>query len=1194
MKNRIREQLTERILVLDGALGTMVQQYRPTETDFRGERFRQWKIDLKGCNDVLVLTRPELIARIHREYLKAGADIISTDSFNANAVSLADYGLEDQVYEINYAAARLAKTEAARFALPDRPRYVAGSVGPTNRTASLSPDVRNPAFRNITFDQLYKAYHTQMEGLIDGGADLILIETIFDTLNAKAAIEAHRAVCLSRETDVPVMLSATITDASGRTLSGQTIEAFYISVRHAENLLSVGLNCSFGAALMHPFLKRLSDICEFPVSVHPNAGLPDGFGAYSQTPEIMARETENFMREGLVNIIGGCCGTTPEHIARIAENAGRYDPRKIPDEPFPYTRLSGLEPFVFSPEKNFVNIGERANVAGSAKFARLIREKKYEEALAVVEEQAEAGAQIIDICMDDALIDGEEAMTVFLNLIASEPEIARLPLMIDSSKWNVIECGLKRIQGKSIVNSISLKEGETEFLRRAAVIRHFGAAAVVMLFDETGQADTYARKCEVAERAYRLLTETGFPACDILFDPNVLSVATGIETHNAYGLDFIRACEWIKAHCPGAKISGGVSNLSFAFRGNNTVREAMHSVFLYHAIRAGMDMGIVNAGMLQVYEDIDPELLKAVEDVILNRDEGATERLIDFAAAVKTRGEKIKSGEERDDKLKWREKPVAERLSYALMKGITEFIETDTLEAMALLKSPIKVIEQPLMEGMNRVGHLFGAGKMFLPQVVKSARVMKKAVDVLNPYIEQGKASGTPSVGKIVLATVKGDVHDIGKNIINVVLSCNGYDVIDLGVMTPPEQIVERAIAERADVIGLSGLITPSLDEMATVIGMLEKRGVNIPVMVGGATTSPLHTAVKLAPLYSGCVAQTKDASQCAKVLSELINRARTGAEEAIRREQEILREKYRKDRAGQEFISLEAGRANKPTPDFSSITVPRNPGLNVWEELDLNEIRKYINWTLFFGAWDLKGRYPQIFDHPVKGEEAKKLFDDAQALLDRMIGERLITGKAIVGLFPARSSDETVILYSPDNGEEAGRLPLGRSLRKKQEGDKNRSLADYIAPETSGKTDYLGLFLVTAGIGADTLARHYEEQSDNYSALMVKLLCDRLAEAASEWLHEQVRKKIWGYAPDESNEIETLFRGEYAGIRPAFGYPACPDHTLKKEVFRLLDVPVRMPEASLTENCMIRPASSICGMYFAHPEARYFEIEKP
>ncbi len=1192
MKNRIREQLTERILILDGALGTMIQQYNLTEDDFRGDRFRSWKIDLKGCNDILVLTRPELVSHIHRAYLEAGADIISTNSFNANAISLSDYGIEDQVYEINYTAARLAKTETARWATSDRPRYVAGSVGPTNRTAGLSPDVQNPAARNITFDQLYQAYRTQIEGLIDGGVDLILIETIFDTLNAKAAIEAHRAVCLSREREIPVMLSATITDASGRTLSGQTIEAFYISVQHAKNLLSIGLNCSFGAALMYPFLKRLADISEFPVSVHPNAGLPDGFGAYSQTPEIMVRETERFMQEGLVNIIGGCCGTTPEHIAQIAEKAIQYSPRRIPDKLFPYTRLSGLEPFLFSPEKNFINIGERANVAGSAKFARLIRENKYEEALSIVEEQVEAGAQIIDVCMDDAMIDGKQAMITFLNLMASEPEIARLPVMIDSSKWEVIESGLKCVQGKAIVNSISLKEGEEEFLRRAAFIQNFGAAAVVMLFDETGQADTYERKCEVAERAYRLLTESGFPANDIIFDPNVLSIATGIEAHDSYGLDFIRACRWIKEHCPKVKISGGVSNLSFAFRGNNTVREAMHSVFLYYAIRAGMDMGIVNAGMLQVYEDIEPQLLKAVEDVILNKDPEATERLIDFAATIKDHNEKIKSGEIKDDKSKWREKPVTERLSYALMKGITDYIEGDTLEALTLLGSPIKVIEQPLMEGMNRVGNLFGAGKMFLPQVVKSARVMKKAVDILNPYIEKSKITGNHTVGKIILATVKGDVHDIGKNIIHVVLSCNGYEVIDLGVMTPPEQIVEKAIEEQADVIGLSGLITPSLDEMATVIDMLEKRGVHIPVMVGGATTSPLHTAVKLAPLYSGCVTQTKDASQCAKVLSELINRTQNGAEESIKQEQEILREKYRKEQSKQEFISLEEGRANKPHPDFSSISVPRHLGINVWETLDLNEIRKYINWTLFFGAWEIKGRYPQIFDHPTKGKEAQKLFDDAQLLLNQMIEEHHILGKALVGLFPACSSNETIIIYTPDKQEEAGRLFLNRSLGKKKEGDKNRSLADYIIPENSGKTDYIGLFLVTTGIGAEKLAQYYEAQSDHYNALMVKLLCDRLAEAASEWLHEQVRKKTWGYAPNETCEIENLFRGEYTGIRPAFGYPACPDHKLKEEVFRLLEVTNHIPEISLTENYMINPASSICGMYFANPEARYFEIE--
>lgn len=1187
-KKEIRKELEEKILVLDGALGTMIQRYNLTEEDFRGERFAKWNIELKGCNDLLVLTRPDIIEEIHRGYMEAGADILTTNSFNANAVSMADYGLESCIYELNYHAALLAGKIASQYSTPEKPRFVAGSVGPTNRTLSISPDVNNPAYRNITFDTLLAAYTTQIEGLIDGGCDLILIETIFDTLNAKAAIMAHRKVCRQRGLRIPVMLSGTITDASGRILSGQTIEAFYVSLSHAENLLSVGLNCSFGAELMYPYLKQLSTIAACAVSAHPNAGLPDGFGAYSQSPELMERLTEPFLSEGLVNIIGGCCGTTPEHISRIAESAKRYAPRQIP-RPKHITSLSGLEPLYITPEINFINIGERANVAGSAKFARLIREEKYEEALSIARTQVENGAQVIDICMDDAMIDGKKAISVFLNLIASEPDIAKVPVMIDSSKWEVIETALRCVQGKCIVNSISLKEGEEEFLKHARTIRSFGCAAVIMLFDEQGQADTYARKIEVAGRAYALLTTDGFPPEDIIFDPNILSIATGIEEHDRYGVDFIGACRWIKEHCPYAKVSGGVSNLSFAFRGNNAVREAMHSIFLYHAIRAGMDMGIVNAGMLQVYEDIEPSLLKAVEDVVLNRDKDATERLITFAQKIKEQ-EGHNETMHASDKMKWRESNVSERLSFALMKGITDYIEEDTLEAMRELSSPLKVIEGPLMDGMNHVGKLFGEGKMFLPQVVKSARVMKRAVDVLNPYIEQEKVDTTSSTaGKVVIATVKGDVHDIGKNIVSVVLSCNGYKVIDLGVMTPPEKILETAKKEQADAVMLSGLITPSLDEMANVISLLDKQGEQVPVMVGGATTSQLHTAVKLAPLYKGCVVQTKDASTCVKVLSEIVGANRVEEMRRIAQKQALQREEYYKKEAEKELLTLEEARTNRARFDFNHIPIPVKTGRILFDNIPLQEIRPFINWTMFFAAWDITGRYPRIFEDKEKGEEAKKLFDDANKLLDDIITGNSIRAKAVMEIYPALSEQEEIILYkNTDYKEELARIPVGRNRKKKKEGEENLSLADFIAPIESGKHDYIGLFALTAGLGTDELSQKYAAEGDPYFSIMVKLLSDRLAEALAEYLHYKVRTEIWGYAPDEPMEIERILRGEYRGIRPAFGYPACPDHRNKQILFKLLEAEKNIG-VTLTESMMMNPVASISGMIFAHEKSKYF-----
>lgn len=1181
--DRIRECLRQRILVLDGAMGTMVQRLSLEEADFRGDRFAGSLTPLKGCNDVLVLTRPEAVAAVHRAYLEAGADIVSTNTFNANAISLADYGLAEAAYEINREGARLAREAADRFSAPGRPRFVAGSIGPTNRTASLSPDVNDPGARAVTFDELKAAYTVQAEGLIDGGADLLLIETVFDTLNAKAAVAAVQGVCDRRGVRVPVMLSGTVTDAAGRTLSGQTVDAFYVSLSHTRDLLSIGLNCAFGAEQLRPYLELLSAVAACPVSAHPNAGLPDGFGRYDQTPERMRDTMEDFMRAGLLNIAGGCCGTTPEHIRLLAEAAAKYPPRPIP-APAPVTCLSGLEVLRIVPEINFVNIGERANVAGSAKFARLIREDRYEEALSVAREQVDNGAQVVDVCMDDAMIDGAKAMTRFLNLAASEPDIARVPFMIDSSKWEVIEAGLKCVQGKAVVNSISLKEGEALFLERARTVRGYGAAAVVMLFDERGQADVYERKIEVAGRAYRLLVEDGFPPEDIIFDPNVLSVATGMEQHDRYGVDFIEACRWIKRNCPRAKVSGGISNLSFAFRGNNPVREAMHSVFLYHAIRAGLDMAIVNAGMLRVYEDIEPELLKLVEDVVLNRGGNATERLVRYAQGLK--GEDASDTARPAERSAWREGSVDERLAHALLRGVTDHVEEDTLEAYRAMGSPLAVIEGPLMAGMDRVGELFGAGKMFLPQVVKSARVMKKAVGVLTPYIEQAKQAGTMrSAGRVVIATVKGDVHDIGKNIVSVVLSCNGFQVVDLGVMTPAGEIVDKARKTGADIVMLSGLITPSLDEMAHVVREMERAGLKVPVMVGGATTSPLHTAVKLAPLYSAVVAQTRDASACVRVAADLLSPERHGETvRTVRAEQERLRKKYAEEESRRTLLSPEEARRNRAVLSFDGISAPLKPGCHVLRDIDLNEVARLINWTPFFGAWELKGRYPDILSHPEKGEEARKLFDDARTMLRRVIEGRLLEARAVVGLYPARSEDEEIVV------DGRWRFFVDRNRRKKEDGSPNRSLADFIAPAGSGVTDYIGAFAATAGIGADELAAKYRAAGDDYSAILVKLLADRLAEALAEWLHYKVRTEYWGYAPDEDMDPDRLLKGDYRGIRPAFGYPACPDHANKKTLFELMEVGERIG-LRLTENHMMVPGASVSGLIFAHPEAKYLTV---
>lgn len=1179
----IEAELGKRILLLDGAMGTLIQGYGLTEADYRGELFAGHNEELKGCNDLLSLTRPDIIADIHTQYLAAGADIIETNTFNANRISLADYGLESRVREINAAAARIARKAADAFTAknPSRPRFVAGSVGPTNRTASISPDVNNPGYRAVTFDGLAEAYEEQIRALADEGVDLILIETVFDTLNAKAALFALMNVRKKTGKKLPVMISGTLTDASGRTLSGQTVEAFYVSVAHADPL-SVGLNCSFGAEQMRPFVESLGRIASCALSMHPNAGLPNGFGGYDQTAAQMAAAVEGYLKAGLLNIVGGCCGTTPAHIAALAPLLSKYAPRKT-EKQAPVTLLSGLEVTRIAPESNFVNVGERTNVAGSAKFARLIREENYEEALSVARSQVEDGAQIIDVCMDDGMIDGVQAMTRFLNLIASEPEIARVPLMIDSSKWEIIEAGLKCTQGKSIVNSISLKEGEEAFLHKAELLRQYGAAAVVMLFDEKGQADTYERKIEVAGRAYRLLTEHGFAPEDIIFDPNVLAIATGIEEHDRYALDFIRACGWIKANCPHAKVSGGVSNLSFSFRGNNALREAMHSVFLYHAIAQGMDMAIVNPSMLRIYSDIPADLLEVTEDAVLNRRPDATERLTAFAETMK--GKAAEATEDKS-KLLWREAGVEERLAHALVKGITDFIESDTLEAYEKYGSPLKVIEGPLMEGLGVVGTLFGEGKMFLPQVVKSARVMKQAVACLTPYIERQRAEGNAAAaGKIVIATVKGDVHDIGKNIAAVVLACNGYRIIDLGVMVPAEQIIETAKKEEADLIGLSGLITPSLEEMAHVAALMEREGMTIPLLVSGATTSDLHTAVKIAPCYSGAVVRAKDASHGVKLVSDLLSASKERIVSELKTRQQELREEFAAGREAKRLLSPEEAFSNRAKVDFSEIAKPSWGKKMVLRDYPITEIVPYIDWSAFFRTWEIPGRYPAIFDHPEKGAEARKLFDDALRILAQMGKSNTVRANGMVVLCPANSRREEIIVYTDNSRtEELMRLKMPRNREAGKEA--NLSLADFIAPE--GTEDYIGFFALTAGVGAEELAESYKAAGDDYSALLVKTLADRLAEAFSEKMHEEVRRKLWGYAPGEKQPLDELLKGHYQGIRPAFGYPCCPDHSLKRIVFNALNI-TENTDINLTENYMMLPAASVSGMYFASEEARYF-----
>ena len=1180
----IREELKKRILILDGAMGTLIQGYGLTEADYRDGHFASCESELKGNNDLLTLTRPELIGRIHEAYLMAGADIIETNTFNANRISMADYGLESEVYRLNVEAGKLARSYADKFTRenPDKPRFVAGSIGPTNRTASMSADVNRPGARAVTFDDLVEAYSEQVRGLIDGGIDLFLIETVFDTLNAKAALYAIETLCRERNVRIPVMVSGTISDASGRLLSGQVIEAFYTSVKHAD-LLSIGLNCSFGAEEMRPYLTRLGEVAECCVSAHPNAGLPNGFGGYDQTPHDMARAVETYLQEGLVNIIGGCCGTTPVHIGMIANLAAKYPTRK--QNPSQHiTTLSGLEILKITPETNFINIGERTNVAGSAKFARLIRERNFEEALSIARAQVEDGAQIIDVCMDDGLIDGVEAMTEFLHLAASEPEIARVPVMVDSSKWEVLLAGLKCTQGKSVVNSISLKEGEGVFLDRARTIHEMGAAAVVMLFDEAGQADTYARKIEVGGRAYRLLTNSGFPPEDIIFDPNVLSVATGIEEHNAYGVAFIEATRWIKANCPYAKVSAGVSNLSFAFRGNNRIREAMHSVFLYHAIAAGLDMGIVNPSMLQVYDEIPADLLELAEDVVLNRHPDAAERLMAYAEQTKGETGTVKN---ETDKLAWRAEPVGERLAYALLKGITDFTDEDTQEAYALLGSPLAVIDGPLMGGMNRVGELFGAGKMFLPQVVKSARVMKKCVAWLTPYIERERAEGkSQAAGKILMATVKGDVHDIGKNIVSVVLSCNGYEVIDLGVMVPAEAIVDAAEREQVDAIGLSGLITPSLEEMMKVVSELERRGLNIPVQIGGATTSPTHTAVRIAPLYSGVVIHSRDASDSARLLNHLFSSRREEFIAEVRAGQQRLRDEFARTESKKQYISLDQARKNRFRADFSGIVPPRQCGRTVFKDYPLEKIARYIDWTYFLAAWEIKGRFPQVLDDPEKGEEARKLYADAEAVLEEIIKYKRLKAHAVAGVFPAYSDGDDIVIQA--DPVRTVRMP---QLRNQEAGrEANRSLADFVAPLESGLPDYIGALAVTTGDGMEELVNEFRERGDDYGAIIAKLLGDRLAEAFTIEIHTLIRTTLWGFSANENRSTADLLKGKYTGFRPAIGYPAVPDHSLKRELFALLDVD-RNIGVCLTDSYMMLPAASVSALVLAHPDAGIFGV---
>ena len=1188
----LRNLCERRILLLDGAMGTMIQRHRLSEADYRGERFRDFPRDLKGNNDLLLLTRRDVIRDIHAAYLDAGADIIETNTFNSTSISQADYGLEALVYELNFAGARLcrelADTTTARD--PDHPRFVAGVIGPTSRTASISPNVNDPGYRNVSFDQLVASYDEALQGLIDGGADLILVETVFDMLNAKAALFAIEKRFDMLGHRLPVMISGTITDASGRTLSGQTAEAFWISAAHAQPF-SFGLNCALGARELRPYVEELSRLCDCLVSAHPNAGLPNAFGEYDDTPENMAELIGEWGRSGLINIAGGCCGTTPEHIRAIRAALQDIPPRRVP-EPERKLRLAGLEPLSVGADSLFVNVGERTNVAGSRAFARMILEGRYEDAVQVARQQVENGAQVIDINMDEAMLDSKAAMSRFVNLVASEPDIARVPFMIDSSKWEVIEAGLKCLQGKGIVNSISLKEGEEEFLRQARLVRRYGAAAVVMAFDERGQAGTLERRIAVCERAYRLLTErAGFCADDIIFDPNVFAIATGIEEHNHYALDFIEATRWIRAHLPRASVSGGISNVSFSFRGNDAVREAMHTVFLYHAIRAGLTLGIVNAGQLGVYEQIPSELRQRVEDVVLNRRPDAGERLVEFAATVKGQAKELVHD------LAWREWPVEKRLAHALVKGITEFIVADAEEARRAAKHPLDVIEGPLMAGMGVVGDLFGAGKMFLPQVVKSARVMKQAVAHLVPYIEAERAaSGARAKGSIVMATVKGDVHDIGKNIVGVVLACNNYEVIDLGVMVPCEKILATARDKQAAAIGLSGLITPSLEEMCHVAAEMQRQAFALPLLIGGATTSRAHTAIRIAPHYGGPVVYVPDASRAVGVAASLLS-AENGPAYAkqVADDYARIREQHA-GKAGAALIPLAVARERRFSCDWGAGYVPPRPtrlGVTVFNDYDLRTIARYIDWSPFFQTWDLAGSFPKILEDAKVGEVARGIYGEGRAMLERLIDEKWLAARAVFGLFPANAAGDDIELYADDSRDRV--IMTWHNLRQQHErpaGKPHYCLSDFIAPRQSGVADYLGAFVVTAGYGIEPKLAAFEARHDDYSAIMLKALADRLAEAFAEHLHERVRREFWGYAADEQLGNDALVAESYRGIRPAPGYPACPDHTEKGALFRLLGAPERI-NVTLTESYAMYPAASVSGFYLAHPESRYFAIPK-
>ena len=1220
--SKITDVLKDRILVLDGAMGTMIQRYKLTDADYRGERFKDFPHDIKGNNDLLSITRPDVILAIHKEYLDAGADILETNTFSGTTVAMADYHMEDLVYEINYEGAKLARQAADEYTKdnPTKPRFVAGSMGPTTKMASLSPDVNNPGFRAITFDELLIAFKEQVKALIDGGVDLLLIETVTDTLNCKAAIYAATEVIDARKEkdpnfEMPIMVSGTITDQSGRTLTGQTSEAFYNSVSHG-NLMSIGLNCALGARAMKPYLAELSRVADCMVSVYPNAGLPNEMGQYDESPAYMAEQVREFLEEGYVNILGGCCGTTPDHIREFAKIAGEFAPRK-PKNIEPRLRLSGLEPLTLTKELGFVNVGERTNVTGSKKFLRLIKNRQFEEALSVAQDQVEGGANVIDINMDEGMLDGIESMTTFLNLIASEPEISKVPIMVDSSKWEIIEAGLKCVQGKGVVNSISLKAGEEEFIRQANIVRKFGAAVIVMAFDENGQADTTARRIEIAKRSYDVLVnKVKFPPQDIIFDLNIFPVATGIEEHKINAISFFEGTKWVRENLPHAHVSGGVSNVSFSFRGNDKVREAIHSAFLYHATQAGMDMGIVNPSMLEVYDDIPKDLLEAVEDVLLNRKDDATERLLDIAESLKGSSKETETVAQ-----EWRSYALEKRIEHALVKGIIEFIDEDMQESLDKYPVPLHIIEGPLMDGMNVVGDLFGSGKMFLPQVVKSARVMKKAVAYLLPALEAEKLkSGDLSTnnGKILLATVKGDVHDIGKNIVGVVLACNNYEIIDIGVMVPAEKILEAAVEHNVDAIGLSGLITPSLDEMVYMAKEMEKRGMKMPLLIGGATTSRVHTAVKIDPFYSGPVVHVLDASKSVPVVSNLLSKELSeNYIKDVKVDYERFRVDYESRQTAKSYIRISEARQNKLKIDWENtqITKPKILGTKVFENYSLKEIAEFIDWTPFFQSWDLHGHYPKILKDEVVGAEAQKLYDDAQVMLKQIISEKWLKANGVIGFWPSNvENDDTQIIYGfekqaeghtsscsnlahdhtvykVDTTQTLTKFQHLRQQGKKGEGVPNISLADFIAPVSVGKTDYFGGFAV--GIfGAEDRAKAFEANHDDYNSIMLKVLADRFAEAFTELLHKKVRTDLWGYAPSETLNNEEIIKEKYQGIRPAPGYPACPDHTLKTDLFKLLDVENNIG-ITLTESLAMWPASAVSGFYYSHPQSKYFGLGK-